>query len=191
VIFVEETFVEETLAPTILPDDSRAVEDTEPRVVCPTTVRYPPTLMFVEETFVDETVTMPSLPRDVIVPVADTENWVVELTWRLMKSPLKPEAMFDPMYVPVTLESWIGFGPNWKSSELVDESGLPESRRASPESDDWMYPVARMFVEDTGPSVDWPLTTSEPPWIYPPAVMFVEETFVPEALVKMSVGKSP
>ena len=40
-IFVDETFVEETEVPTILPDDSRAVDDTEPRVDCPETLNVP------------------------------------------------------------------------------------------------------------------------------------------------------
>ena len=38
---MEETFVEETEAPTILPDDSRAVDETEPRVDWPETLNVP------------------------------------------------------------------------------------------------------------------------------------------------------
>ncbi len=138
--------------------------------------------MLVEETFVEDTVTMPSLPRAVIVPVAETENWVDELTWRLMKSPLKPVPGFEPMKVPVVFESCIGLGPNWKSWELVDEGGLPERSRARPERDDWIYPVAKIFVEDTDPRPDCPETLSDPPWMLPEAVTLVEETFVEETL---------
>ena len=106
---------------------------------------------------VEETVPTDILPAAVIVPVPDTENWVLELTWKLMKSPLNPAAGFEPMNVPVVFDSWMVFGPIWTSCELVDAGGAPETMRAlSPVRDDWRYPVARIFVEDTDASDDWP-----------------------------------
>ena len=73
-------------------------------VVWPVTVRYPPTLIFVEETFVEDTFVTAIRPAST-VPVADTENCVDELTWKLMKSPLNPVAGFEPMKVPEAFAS--------------------------------------------------------------------------------------
>ena len=71
-------------------------------------------------------------------PAPLTEKTVEELTWKLMKSPLKIVG-FEPMKVPVVWESWIVFGPIWISWELVDAGGEPVMRRAlSPERVDWM-----------------------------------------------------
>ena len=128
-IFVEDTFVADTLEAS----------------------------MFVDETFVEETLFANTMPEPV------TRNCVDELTCRLMKSPLNPVAGFEPMNVPVVFESCMVFGPSWKSCELVDEGGLPPRRRARPERDDWIYPVARIFVDETDARDDWPVVRNEPP----------------------------
>ena len=61
-------------------------------------------VMFVEETVVATMVPMEKLPEDVIVPVPETANFVLEFTWKLMKSPLNPLAGFEPMKVPVVCD---------------------------------------------------------------------------------------
>ena len=87
------------------------VEDAEAKVLCPVmfkvaTCRFPlpvalVNVMPVEETVVARTVValivfVVKFPARVKVPVAETLNWLLELTCRSMKLPLKPEAMLAP-----------------------------------------------------------------------------------------------
>ena len=137
--------------------------------------------MFVEETLVEETL------FETRVPAPVTRNWVEELTCKLMKSPLKPEAGLEPIKVPVVCASWMVLGPMTKRAELVEAGGEPERKSAlSPVRVDWMYPVAVRFVEETEAREDWPVAFRVAAEIFPDAVMFV-----PEAFVKRRVGKRP
>ena len=101
---------------------------------------YPVTETFVPEAFVKRRVAKVELGLrssvEETTPPPPTWNTVDEFTCKLMKSPLKPEAMLAPMNVPVVAESRIGFGPIWKSWELVETGGVPVRRKARPESED-------------------------------------------------------
>lgn len=120
------------------------------RFEAPTTCRVPPIVV---------------LPVEETLPDPETRNWVEEFTCRFRKSPLKPEAMFAPMYVPVVCESWMVLGPSWKREELVEEGGTPVRRRAVPEREDCRYPVAKRLVLDTEARLDWPETFKAPPTV--------------------------
>ena len=99
-------------------------------------------------------------PARVSVPVAEIFACVLEFTWKLTKSPWKVELGFAPIYVPVVFEFWIGFRPSWKRAELVEIGGMAPVRRRAVCAlrVDWMYPVARKFVEETDARFDWPPT---------------------------------
>ena len=141
--FVEDTLVEETLFA------ERLVEETEAKVDWPVTVKVPAcrlpdpvafvNVMFVDDTVVANTLVLLKFPAKAKVPVADTLNWVLEFTCRSIKLPTKVEEGLEPIKVPVTFESWMGFSPSWTKAELVDAGGMaPERRRAvAAESVDW------------------------------------------------------
>ena len=94
-------------------------------------VPYPEAVIFVVETLVEETVVamiVPTekLPADVIVPVAETRNWVDELTWKLMKSPEKATGLM-PIYVPdAALPPWMMLGPRRRSELVAWAKGFAE-----------------------------------------------------------------
>jgi len=54
-------------------------------------------VMFVEETVVAKTRVEERLPASARVPVADTENWEDEFTWKSTKLPTKVDDGFEPI----------------------------------------------------------------------------------------------
>jgi hypothetical protein len=90
---VVEAFVTFKLVPVALVKVARWREES-PVAVKVATWRFPLPVAFVKVIPVEETT-----PRKVVavtLPEESTLNWVLEFTWRSMKLPLKPAAMFAP-----------------------------------------------------------------------------------------------
>ena len=115
------------------------VEETLPKVVCPVMLRVPVAFMLLAKT----------------LPALSTLSLVVELVWKLRKSPPN-DIGFIPIYVPeAELPPWMSLGPSLTNEEVDWVGGLLVTVKFPAIMP---YPEAVRFVEETDVRVDCPET---------------------------------